>query len=1028
MKRQFSAVFALLGALLGIGAAHAGTVGTLISVRGHVADIEHDWSRQRLYAANFSANRVEVYSVTEKRMLAPIAVDAQPSTIALSGDQRYLTVGHKDGKLLIIEIDTGQRRTIELDEPVLAVGYANSMVGVVVTTKRFLLVESTTGSVTEVAPNDSLVRDLPVRPGVFPPIIVRASTGVSGNREFVYIIAQGTDEEHFVLLRYTTATRALDTLLFSSSPEMGPRQVSVNQSGTEVMAGWALFGLDPRLILRAQYANQSGRLDAGTLAYDWRRSLVYAQAELEENANQPTPSQPAFLHVMDTDNLTIRERLKLPRFLGGRSVFTPDMGTLFAIADGGVLMFDLDGIQVAPRLHSSAESLYFQGSGPTCAGTVITQTFEVHNPNGAPVDFQVSLPQNTQGITVSPMSGTTPAVITVQVDLTSYLARKGTTVVPLTLKSKSAVNDIPDVLLNINNRDADQRGRVINLAGRLVDLVADPGRGRFYVLRQDKNLVLVFDANTMEQIAQVRTGNTPVRMTFTQDKQYLLVGNDNSGLANVIHLDTLEPTPPIELPVGLYPRTLADTAGSLWGTARLAGEPFNTCEVAPPNGNTGSQGLVFKVNFEQRNVTVPEQLDIFCNKMSEDAVLTASESGNTAVLVEPDGSVMMYEASSDMWVLGRKDFDGLKGPYMSVMDDIYLIGSNLLDHALVPNAELDSSNGEPAGATMVPGNAFMRSSVNPAGYGYLERIEVDGLSQSRFTRTIEAPIGPGSPYKQGVGLEGVTVLDLTRSLAYVPSPETLLSIGTSGLMVLPMTFDPPEVSAPVITSVTNSADGSTNIASGGLIQVNGQRLSSMSESAGNNGWPATLGESCVLVNGNAIPLGRVSPGEIRGQLPYSAVGDALLIVQSTGGRSEPFPITILSTAPAVQRDGTAGPLTGLYAVYNKKNNEILTGSNPVRPGDSLYFYATGLGRVSPDLTPGLPAPTSPLSEVVSPPAVTLGGTALEVISAVAVPGKIGVYRIDVKVPDTLSVRGWDIPLTVEGGGVSSTALVRVVGI
>lgn len=1028
MKRQFGAVFALLGALLGTGTAIAGTVGTLIPVRGHVADIDHDWLRQRLYAANFSANRVEVYSVGEKRMLAPIAVDQQPSTVALTGDQRYLTVGHKSGNLLIIDLDSGQRREIELDEPILAAGYGNSLTGVVVTPSRFLLVDATTGTVTEIAPNDSLTKNLPVRPGVFPPVIVRASTGLSGDRELVYIAAQGTDEDHVVILRYTTATRALDTLIITSSPELGPRQITANQNGSDIMAGWALFGLDPRLILRAQYANQSGRMDAGSLAYDWRRNVVYAQAELAENADQPTPSQPALLHVMDTDNLAIRERLQLPRFLAGRSVFTPDMGTLFSIADGGVLRFDLDAMTAAPRLHSSVESLYFQGSGPTCAGTVVTQTFEVHNPNGGAVDFKISLPENTQGIKASPMTGTTPAVITVEVDLTSYLGRKGTTVVPLTLTSKAAVNAAPEILLNINNRDADQRGRVINVAGRLVDVLSDPQRGRFYVLRQDKNLVLAYDANSMEQVAQLRTGNTPVRMAITQDKQYLLVANDNSGVANVFHLDSLEATAPIEFPLGLYPRTLTDTAGAIWGTARLVGTPTNACEESAPGGNTGGQGLVYQVNLAMRTVSVPDRLGIFCNKLSQDAVLTAAESGNTAVLVEPDGSVMMYEASSNMWVLGRKDFDKLEGPYLSLMDDSYLIGSSVLDHALVPVAELDSSNGEPAGAAMVPGNAFMRTSINPEGYGYLERLEVDGLIQSRFTRTIEAPIGPGSPVRPAVGLEGLTLLPLTRSLAYLPAPETLLSLGTSGLQVLPMTFDPPEVSAPVVTSVTNPADGTANIAPGGLIQINGERLSSMTESAGNNGWPATLGESCVLVSGKAIPLGRVSPAQIRAQLPYDAAGAGTLIVQSTGGRSEPFPITIPPAAPAVFRDGTAGPLTGLFAVYNKKNNEPLTGSNPVRPGDGLYFIATGLGRVSPDLTAGLPAPAEPVSEVASPPNVTLGGTALEVTSAVAVAGKIGVYRIDVKVPDTLNARGWEIPLIVEAGGVSSTVLVRVVGI
>ena len=45
--------------------------------------------------------------------------------------------------------------------------------------------------------------------------------------------------------------------------------------------------------------------------------------------------------------------------------------------------------------------------------------------------------------------------------------------------------------------------------GTLVDLLADPVRDQFYVLRQDKNEVLVYDGSDLSLLATLRTATTP---------------------------------------------------------------------------------------------------------------------------------------------------------------------------------------------------------------------------------------------------------------------------------------------------------------------------------------------------------------------------------------------------------------------------------------------------------------------------------------------------------------------------------------
>ena len=154
-------------------------------------------------------------------------------------------------------------------------------------------------------------------------------------------------------------------------------------------------------------------------------------------------------------------------------------------------------------------------------------------------DFSLSLPAGTTGITLSATSGTTPAQVMVTIDPAAFQGAKGTTSIPLTLTSNGAVNLPAPLRLLINTRDFNQRGQIVNIPGKLVDILTDQARSRLYILRQDIDTVLVYDAATLQRIAFLRTGNTPTQMAFSADQKYLIVGNDNSQIANVFDLDTL---------------------------------------------------------------------------------------------------------------------------------------------------------------------------------------------------------------------------------------------------------------------------------------------------------------------------------------------------------------------------------------------------------------------------------------------------------------------------------------------------------
>ena len=84
---------AVMGALLA-PLAPAASFGRVVTIGGHVSDIALDESRGVLYAAVYTASRVDVLSVADYSIGRSISVAAYPGALALSPDGRYLVVTH----------------------------------------------------------------------------------------------------------------------------------------------------------------------------------------------------------------------------------------------------------------------------------------------------------------------------------------------------------------------------------------------------------------------------------------------------------------------------------------------------------------------------------------------------------------------------------------------------------------------------------------------------------------------------------------------------------------------------------------------------------------------------------------------------------------------------------------------------------------------------------------------------------------------------------------------------------------------
>jgi len=598
----------------------------------------------------------------------------------------------------------------------------------------------------------------------------------------------------------------------------------------------------------------------------------------------------------------------------------------------------------------------------------------------------------------------TPTTVSVRVDPNVFANQKGTVAASLTITSSQSVNVPSPVRVLINSRQPEQRGVFVDVPGKLVDLLADPFRNRFYVLRQDTNQVLVFDGNNNTQIGTMRTGNTPMGMAITFYQRYLLVGCDNSHYLNVYDLETLQPTQPVRMAGGDYVQSVAASSNAILAVTRSA---------------SGGDPNIHSIDMGLRMSTRLPNLGVYQNKVALNTVLTASTNGSSIMAASADGSLLLYDANVGSFTVSRKDFTALGGSYAASNFNLYVAGTNLLDSSLVPITQFEAGTGSASGFAFVDQFAF-RTTAPSTGTGQstapgvIQRVDLSNVTNtvSLATQMTEAPL---------LGASGSA---FTRTLAPLYNRNAIINLTVSGFTVLPWTYDA-SVAAPRINKIVNAADLSGGIAPGGLITVFGSQLSPVNLATSEIPLPTALADSCLTVNGLPVPILFVSPNQLNEQMPFETVCNVSMILRTPGGSSDTFNLQVIPTAPSVFHSGVAGPNTDIPTVIRNANGELVTDSDPIHKNDVLVIFLTGMGATAPAVPTGMPAPLNPLAVALTKPTVSIGDTQLGLLYFGLAPGEVGVYQINVQVPSNVK-SGLDMPLTISQGGFSSSLSVRVV--
>lgn len=290
-----------------------------------------------------------------------------------------------------------------------------------------------------------------------------------------------------------------------------------------------------------------------------------------------------------------------------------------------------------------------------------------------------------------------------------------------------------------------------------------------------------------------------------------------------------------------------------------------------------------------------------------------------------------------------------------------------------------------------------------------------------------------SAYSGGGRIE--TVSTSSRTDEYGIS-EAYVSLGASRgeqafqVTAGPLTqyFDGRTIPIPVINSngVTDAAAllAGRPVAPGSYITIKGAGLSEVTRVYSTPGLPVSLSNVSVTFDSldrRISEVGRlhfVSDGQINVQVPweFSNQTTVKMKVINNGIRTAVIDVPLAEYAPGFFEIDDAASGRKLVAALDQGYG-LITGANPAQRGKVVQLFLNGLGRVTNTPATGEPAVAPPLSETFTKPTVTIGGRPASVEFAGLTPNSVGLYQVNVIVPEDAPSGLQPIKLSI--GGVDS---------
>ena len=228
------------------------------------------------------------------------------------------------------------------------------------------------------------------------------------------------------------------------------------------------------------------------------------------------------------------------------------------------------------------------------------------------------------------------------------------------------------------------------------------------------------------------------------------------------------------------------------------------------------------------------------------------------------------------------------------------------------------------------------------------------------------------------------------------------------------------VAAPVpsISAIVNAASFRPGMVPGGLATLFGKSLSLITgtEFPGGATWYRGIS---VTVEGRQVPLLAVSnvggQEQINFQVPFELGVPATVRVEvnNNGSATAIGNVPLLRVQPGIFEWLPQGSTTR-YAAAVKLDGSVASPANRVSRGDIVSLFLTGMGPVLPVLQTGQPGPGSSPAVTYLQPTVRIGGLGAQVLFSGYAPGFLGLYQINVLIPDAAPTGAVSLDVAVEG--------------
>lgn len=222
--------------------------------------------------------------------------------------------------------------------------------------------------------------------------------------------------------------------------------------------------------------------------------------------------------------------------------------------------------------------------------------------------------------------------------------------------------------------------------------------------------------------------------------------------------------------------------------------------------------------------------------------------------------------------------------------------------------------------------------------------------------------------------------------------------------------------------IVSSATYSSPVAPGSLASVFGTFPVAVTQ-ASSLPLPTELAGFSIEFGDVQAPFLYVSPTQANIQVPWELSGEAQAGVTATFGAqsSSPQSANLASVAPGIFAVNSEGQ----GAIVNAVTGQLISPSNPAKPGSYISIYCTGLGPVTNQPPTGAPVAAGVLAETTVTPTVQIGGVPALVLFSGLAPSFVGLYQINAQVPAAV-LSGNAVALTISmKGATSNTVTVAV---